>query len=435
LVIWLTGFCLSFATSGDNPLILNKCETYGEEGFTLTNKEKNLKVTTTIPSALTAPFIEDIGNFTVTYTVYEGRERLGSVERLVVVNPINPCELPPGHRCGHKCHPYAKCVFLGGADYDCECREGFDQVTDPVTGETYCRDNQPPVIYLQGQNPTILRACRVCKWYDPGESYSEEKHGGFYAYDSLPDGRQVDLTSRVVVTNETRGTDEWVLYYNVEDAAGNKAETKTRVVRKEVEDVFEKIARMEQFLEERFEDFQPAFTTYNAIYYYGRWLAQALFFLAGFLVLWVVLPRFLGLIKVLFLNPNPTFPEFQYAYDSYYTLTRPWWNQQEREKQTMVMVRSSSSKSFTDPRVSSLAYMIAHAYATQPTVAEEEVRQAPVDDKTREPRVRVCPGGGEKPTRDRGSGERGELFKRPATSPTTTYIYTTNPTTMMMVCR
>lgn len=328
---------LDIQLEGDNPLVLNKCETYNEEGFTLTNKEKNLRVTTTIPSALTAPFIQDLGNFTVTYTVYDGRERLGAMERLVVVNAINPCELPVGHRCRHKCHPYAQCVFLGGSDYDCECREGFDKVIDPITGEVYCKDNQPPVIFLQGQNPTILRACRVCQWYDPGESYSEEKHGGFFAYDNLPDGRQVDLTSRVRITNESLGANEWALYYNVEDAAGNQAETKTRIVRKEVEDVFEKIARMEQFLESRFEDFQPAFTTYNALYSYGRWFLQVIFFLFGFIVLWVLVPRLLGLGRVLLFNPNPTFPEFQYAYDFYYTLTRPWWNQQEREKQTMVM--------------------------------------------------------------------------------------------------
>jgi len=182
-----------------------------------------------------------------------------------------------------------------------------------------------------------LRACRVCQWYDPGESYNEEKHGGFFAYDNLPDGRQVDLTSRVRITNESLGANEWALYYNVEDAAGNQAETKTRIVRKEVEDVFEKIARMEQFLESRFEDFQPAFTTYNALYSYGRWFLQVIFFLFGFIVLWVLVPRLLSLFRVLFFNSNPTFPEFQYAYDFYFNLTRPWWNQQEREKQTMVM--------------------------------------------------------------------------------------------------
>lgn len=330
---------LSPSLVGSNPLILSKCETYNEEGFTLTNKEKILRVTTTIPSALTAPYIQEVGNFTVTYTVYDGRERLGEVERIVVVEPINPCELPVGHRCRHKCHPYARCVFLGGTEYDCQCREGFDQVTDPETGEIYCKDNQPPVIILEGQNPTILRACRVCKWYDPGEAYSEAKHGGYYAYDNLPDGRQIDLTSRVKVTNESLGPDSWALYYNVEDAAGNRAETQTRIVRKEVEDVFERIARMEKFLESTFEEFEPARTTYNAIYSYGRWFLQLFFFLGGFIILWLALPRFINLFRVLMPNANPTFPEFQSAYDFYFTLTRPWWSQQEREKQTMVMVR------------------------------------------------------------------------------------------------
>jgi tetrahydromethanopterin S-methyltransferase subunit B len=330
---------LDILLDGDNPLILNKCETYNEEGFTITNKEKKLRVTTTIPSALTAPFIQDIGNFTVTYTVYDRNERLGAMERTVVVNPINPCDLPPGHRCRHKCHPYAKCVFLGGADYDCECQEGFTQATDPTTGQILCKDNLPPVIQLRGPNPSVLRACRVCKWYDPGEAYNEEKHGGYIAFDNLPGGRQIDLTARVRITNESRGPEEWILFYNVDDAAGNPAETQTRIVRKEVEDVFEKVARMEQFLEDRFVDFEPARTTFNALWSYGRWLVQLLFFAVGFIILWVALPRVVALGKVL-ANSNPngvSFAEHQYAYDFYYTLTRPWWNQQERDKQSMVM--------------------------------------------------------------------------------------------------
>lgn len=343
----------------------------------------------------------------MTYTVYDGRERLGAMERLVVVNAINPCELPVGHRCRHKCHPYAQCVFLGGSDYDCECREGFDKVIDPNTGEVYCKDNQPPVIFLQGQNPTILRACRVCQWYDPGESYSEEKHGGFFAYDNLPDGRQVDLTSRVRITNESLGANEWALYYNVEDAAGNQAETKTRIVRKEVEDVFEKIARMEQFLESRFEDFQPAFTTYNALYSYGRWFLQAFFFLFGFIVLWVLVPRFVGLGRVLFFTATPTFPEFQYAYDFYYTLTRPWWNQQEREKQTMVMVRETLFLSliefFFSPFPKSrygLLIILNFVLLLLLTVAKEEVRQAPVSVELPEINQRVRVGARRERERD-----------------------------------
>jgi len=48
-----------------------------------------------------------------------------------------------------------------------------------------------------------LRACRVCNWFDRGESYDEKKHGGYHAYDSLPDGRKINLDAYVTIRNET----------------------------------------------------------------------------------------------------------------------------------------------------------------------------------------------------------------------------------------
>ena len=49
----------------------------------------------------------------------------------------------------------------------------------------------------------VLKGCRVCNLFDYGDEYDEKKHGGFTAYDSMPDGRKVDLDDKVTIRNET----------------------------------------------------------------------------------------------------------------------------------------------------------------------------------------------------------------------------------------
>jgi len=287
---------LTIELGGPNPLVLNKCGTYEEKGFILaTTKDEMLRVVTMVPSALMAPHLQEIGNFTVTYTISgKGNKMLATVERLVIVNAVNPCELPVEHPCGHKCHPYAKCVYHKATmDYDCQCREGYGQVTDRITGEIYCQDNKPPVISLGGDNPTILRSCRVCNWYDLGEVYSDSKYQSYSAYDEQLFGRKKDLTPSVTVTNESLGLDQWAIYYNVKDDVGNEAQTGVRIVQIEVEDVNKKIA----FLESRLEELKLMITEDNIIFSYGCWIFRLFGSFGIFVSLWISLPRFLGFVQ------------------------------------------------------------------------------------------------------------------------------------------
>jgi len=84
----------------------------------------------------------------------------------------------------------------------CVCAEGYSTTTDD-SGNSVCTDIDPPTIVLAGSENVTLRACRVCNWFDRGESYDEKKHGGYHAYDSLPDGRKINLDAYVTIRNET----------------------------------------------------------------------------------------------------------------------------------------------------------------------------------------------------------------------------------------
>jgi len=272
-----------------------------------------------------------MGNYSIRYSVHNGKDKILEIVRQVVIEPVNPCLAPEGSPCRHKCHAFTTCVFTDPG-YTCECRSGFAKVVDEATGELFCRDNEPPAITLLGLEHVMLNACRVCQWYDPGEHYSEDKHGGYVAFDILPDGRKVDLTDKVVRTEQQLGDGEWEIHYNVNDSAGNPAPTRIRRVTKRTEDVLRRIETVEAFLEKRFRDFEPAHRTFNALHYYGLPILQGLALIIGLLFLWYMIPRLYNLFKVMLLNSEPNFTEYADAYDLYYAFSRPWWNASYRAR-------------------------------------------------------------------------------------------------------
>ncbi|KAL6077909.1 positive regulation of cell-substrate adhesion [Balamuthia mandrillaris] len=382
---------------GRNPVAIRQCESYVEEGFTLNeNKmmpsssssssgyfsssmmDDKLHVSVSIPPSLMADRVMETGLFQIKYTVINPKRSLdlsslaapsssndalqrsdeeqqqwqtvSTVIRNVTVLPINPCDLPEGHPCRHKCHPFARCVYVNddradattrrsvGESYRCECMEGFDMVVDEETGETVCKDNIPPVIELVNGEVVVMRACRVCQWFDPGEDYDEWKHGGFHAYDPLPDGRAIDLTHKVMITNRTTAPNEWMIFYSVKDSAGNEAEMAVRVVRKEVEDLLVRIENMEEFLRNKFAEFEPSYQQLDSILWYF-WLILKTMVL-GFLglLLFYLIPRAINLLKIKFAygSEKPPFQNFADGYDLFYALTRPWWSPVERSRQIQI---------------------------------------------------------------------------------------------------
>jgi len=107
LVQWFTQLFLP----GDNPKVMSQCDPYREEGFTISDtKKETLRVSVAVPPALMEDPVMLAGTYQIRYIVTdEGSHR--SVEvRNVTVERVNPCALPEGHKCRHKCHPWAKCV-------------------------------------------------------------------------------------------------------------------------------------------------------------------------------------------------------------------------------------------------------------------------------------------------------------------------------------
>jgi len=202
--------CVAISTSpdielrGENPTMMRACDPYREEGFTISDAKKEaLRVSVAVPPALMEDPVMQLGTFQIRYIVSDEGEHKSVQLRNVTVERVDPCELPEGHRCRHKCHPWAKCVSSDISPfYNCICMEGYSTSADEE-GNPVCTDNYPPTIELIGPEVVTLRACRVCNWFDRGESYDERKHGGFHAFDTLPDGRKIKLDPYVVVTNET----------------------------------------------------------------------------------------------------------------------------------------------------------------------------------------------------------------------------------------
>eukprot|EP01087_Luapelamoeba_hula_P014946 TRINITY_DN4436_c0_g1_i1.p1 TRINITY_DN4436_c0_g1~~TRINITY_DN4436_c0_g1_i1.p1 ORF type:complete len:731 (+),score=30.15 TRINITY_DN4436_c0_g1_i1:71-2263(+) len=241
---------------GPNPMLIYQCDSYKEEGFRLVDpKQETLRVSIFMPPALMEDHVKTSGTHQVTYHVTDQGHVRSQVVRNVTVMRINVCDLPEGHPCRHKCDPLAKCIPDDYTDYRCECTEGFDTVI--VDGHAICKDNIPPVITLApGTETVVLYACRICKWYDPGEHFDEARHGGYRAFDPSPDGTYKDMHDRVVVTNKTIIPDvRWELYYDVADPDGNRATTVIRYVYKEVEDVALRLSNVEIFLHKKFAEF------------------------------------------------------------------------------------------------------------------------------------------------------------------------------------
>jgi hypothetical protein len=317
---------------GSNPKVMRQCEPYIEEGFALNESKKNkLRVSVTMPPALMAETVNKLGNFSIKYSVVDGRKVISEMIRRVNVEAVNPCEAPEGNKCRHKCHSFATCVFLDPG-YKCECKVGFETVFNETTGETFCRDNVPPVIELFGVEHVMLNACRVCEWYDPGELYDEKKHGGYRAYDILPGGHVVDFTDKVRVTTIKVDDSNWRIEYDVNDTAGNPATTRVRIVTKRVEDILRRIETVEAFLEKRFQEFEPPVKSFSTFQYYTSLLFKAFAFVLGILLLFYLLPRLWNLLKVMVLNNEPNFTEYADAYDLYYAFVRPWWSASYRAR-------------------------------------------------------------------------------------------------------
>ena len=79
------------------------------------------------------------------------------------------------------------------------------------------KDTTPPVITLEGANPQLVN--KGDPYVDPGYKATDDTDG--------------DITDKVVVSGNVDTSTEGTYYlkYNVSDAAGNKAEEKTRGVK------------------------------------------------------------------------------------------------------------------------------------------------------------------------------------------------------------
>jgi len=324
--------CVAISTSpdielrGENPTMMRACDPYREEGFTISDAKKEaLRVSVAVPPALMEDPVMQLGTFQIRYIVSDEGEHKSVQLRNVTVERVDPCELPEGHRCRHKCHPWAKCVSSDISPfYNCICMEGYSTSADEE-GNPVCTDNYPPTIELIGPEVVTLRACRVCNWFDRGESYDERKHGGFHAFDTLPDGRKIKLDPYVVVTNETVIPDkEWKIFYDVKDAAGNVAKTRVRIVKKEVEDILKRIETIEKFLNQKFAEFEPYEKQIDFLTTYALLALRILGVAIGLVLVIYLVPRLINMLRVMFVQETPTFEEYSDAYDLWFALSRPW---------------------------------------------------------------------------------------------------------------
>jgi len=201
------------------------------------------------------------------------------------------------------------------------------------SGAQACKDNEPPQLILKGDEVVVLKGCRVCNLIDYGETYDEKKHGGYYAFDMMPDGRKIDLERDVTIRNETIIPErEWHIFYDVSDSAGNAAKTKVRVVRKQVENVIQRIDTIENFLHTKFAEFEPYGKKMDLLTSYTFLVAKILGVVLGLVLMIYFVPRLINMFRVMYVMEAPTFEDYSDAYDLWYALTRPWVSASDRSR-------------------------------------------------------------------------------------------------------
>jgi len=311
---------------------------YSEEGLLIDDTHsENVKYTSIIPPVLTGHVVLETGQYTVKYVITEGGKVVEELLRKVFVKPINRCELPEGHPCRHTCHKLARCVYDTNTtkSFRCECPKGFSPVLNERGDLVTCKDNLPPEIHLRGDNPAYLVYCKVCSWVDYTVSYSEEKHGGYEAWDTFPDGSKDDLTNLVVITREPINETEFYVVYNVRDRAGNAAVTKRRRVIAVVEDVHKDIQLIKKEFERRFGELEPKTRGLDRFLESVWTVVWWVLFGVVAMSLWYFIPRvwnFIAVLIALTQGEEVPFEKYMEAFDFWYTIRHPMMNKVKRER-------------------------------------------------------------------------------------------------------
>jgi len=140
-----------------------------------------------------------------------------------------------------------------------------------------------------------------------------------------------------VITNTSLSDSEWKIFYNVMDPAGNEAIPQVRTVRKDVEDILKRLEYVERVVDEKIEVWEHGFLgrIFSYIWSGMKWVLL----IVAIIMMYHLLPRLFSMIKVMSTDNEPTFVEFNDAYDLYYFFTRPWWTASQRAKEIQIQYR------------------------------------------------------------------------------------------------
>ena len=122
------------------------------------------------------------------------------------------------------------------------------------------------------------------------------------------------------------------MYYDVTDAAGNPAKTRVRIVKKEVENVVQRIDQIEYFLNQKFSEFEPYGKRMDLLTSYSLLVLKVLGVVLGLVLMIYFVPRLINMFRVMYVLEAPNFEECSDAYDLWYALSRPWVSTSDRSR-------------------------------------------------------------------------------------------------------